>query len=69
MTNIIRSVAALGIIAGGFTLTPTTKAHADAGITKGCWFTPPAPPSCATCSDNCNPGQQCCVIIPLIISG
>ena len=37
----------------------------DAGIIKGCWFTPPNPPACDICRDNCNPGQNCCVIIHL----
>ena len=35
----------------------------DAQFVHGCWFSPPAPPSCATCADNCNPGQNCCIII------
>ena len=36
---------------------------AAAGLVHGCWFTPPNPPACDQCSDNCNPGQKCCIIL------
>jgi hypothetical protein len=40
-------------------------ADGNARFIHGCWFRPPAPPSCASCADNCNPGQNCCIILPI----
>jgi hypothetical protein len=38
-------------------------AAADGGWVHGCWYSPPRPPACDSCADNCNPGQKCCIIL------
>ena len=64
MVRRLLNVAALltGSIMG---FTVNGMADDDYGIKKGCWFEPPAPPSCQICADQCHPGQQCCIVIPL----
>jgi len=64
MKNLIRSIAALGIVAAGLVLMPK-PAIADVGIIKGCWYTPPDPPACDICQKSCDKDQECCIILHL----
>lgn len=48
--------------AGLFVARPSAAENA---LYHGCWFEPPDPPACDICRANCNPGQRCCLKIPL----
>lgn len=63
-TILIRGIA-LFTIAIAATALHASSAKAEETGKNGCWYTPPAPPSCAECSGTCNVGigQQCCTIV------
>ena len=63
MQRLLRGLAAATIIVAGASMHVQT-AQAEASWFHGCWFTPPNPPACDSCADNCNSGQRCCLILP-----
>lgn len=64
MRKIIMGLASLTMAAAGIALRPR-DAQADYGIIHGCWFYSGQTPGCNICADNCNPYQNCCIILHL----